>query len=170
MYDRCLKSTVRIAICNLNHINSINLSRCLSNLPCVSEYVFDFSNMQAVFPYGIVTSVFSIDHFKKLMTKMVQKKYGITPSFVYNGIDVYNNNAHGYAAHVGFFKEIGADIGRCAGEAYGSDSYIPIEKIGVSEVHDRAEERAVSYNDIIEIYSQRLASVIAKNDVKQIYG
>jgi hypothetical protein len=64
-------------------------------------------------------------------------------------IDIKNYAAHAYAAHMGFFKAAGFDIGKEVGEARGSARYLPIRALSRSELRkdpsDNTRNSATSF-------------------------
>jgi hypothetical protein len=67
-----------------------------------------------------------------------------------------------YAAHMGFFISVGLAFGKKQGEATGSNTYLPISFINVSDLEFEASENASHISDIIEKKSNELAKILTR--------
>ena len=128
--------------------NAISFSSELFQLPDSEEYVFDFSNMDWVEPFGMLYLSSQISKYRRL--KNSSKFYAI-------------NHAHcDYAGHMGFFKTFGLSFGKQQGEARGSWNYIPITSVKVDNLINGANQNWEHIGETIERRSHRLACVLTR--------
>jgi len=141
----------------INTKNAVNFSWNLKSnyLDSIekADYIFDFSKVVRTYPFGSLFLAKSI----RSAIKVIEKKY--------NDINVYvdfndGNKAASYLQHVGFFKYIGAKLGREPGEAKGSSTYIPITIHTIDELTDNATKKNNQIAEVIENESERVASII----------
>ncbi len=70
--------------------------------------------------------------------------------------------AHGYAAHVGFFRSWGAPFGYAPGEAKGSPTYKPIRELSPESIQAKASELAIPCGEVIELASKDFAAFLGQ--------
>lgn len=69
-----------------------------------------------------------------------------------------------YLLHMGFFQQCGFKVGKKPGQATGSDTYLPITTIDLSEIARRAAVRGLFVQDEIESVSKRLTSMLLQKE------
>lgn len=143
----------------LNVQGAISFSRELYNMPISREYIVDFSYLEKAFPFSILLSLANLKSFFKNTAREL-RSCGVTPVFKARGIRLKDNPIHGYLAHIGFFKDLGLNIGRAPGEAWGSHGYVPIVKMDRSDIRSEAMRRGVHYGNILIEKSEKLSTVI----------
>ncbi|MGB8225294.1 MAG: hypothetical protein WCE45_00305 [Sedimentisphaerales bacterium] len=137
---------VRVPLLTLD--NAINFSNELFQLPDSEEYVFDFSNMDWVEPFGMLYLSSQISKFRQ--SKSLSTFYAI------------NHEHFDYAGHMGFFKTFGLNFGKQQGEAKGSLNYIPITSVKVDSLKNGANQNWEHIGETIERRSHRLACVLTR--------
>jgi hypothetical protein len=78
--------------------------------------VLDFSRTRFAYPLGSLMLVAACRTFVTTRKKSIRA----------DGIDIAGCAAHGYLAHMGFFKSLGVDKGKRPGEAAKGATYVPI--------------------------------------------
>jgi hypothetical protein len=78
-------------------------------------------------------------------------------------LEIKDSERKNYAAHIGFFKASEIDIGKEPGEAPGSDSYMPIEKIDLSAIHREEIDNGncIERGQTIEKKAKKLSKILA---------
>jgi len=143
----------------LNNKAVFSLSMALGGLPEARRYIFDFSRLDRAFPFSILLAAAAIRQFRASRARDAQG--GWAPSFDLEGVDLSGNSAHGYLAHVGFFRHAGFEVGRLPGEAPGGASYVPITAVRRVDVDAEAQLKSRPAGEIVVGHAERLATVIA---------
>nr|AWM10767.1 ATP-binding protein [Bradyrhizobium symbiodeficiens] len=68
----------------------------------------------------------------------------------------------GYAAHVGFFQYFGMEYGQAPSEAAGSNTYVPISEVDVSQLRASASDKFLQVGELIEEDAQQLAQILTQ--------
>lgn len=153
------RDTIRIpAPEKLNNRSAFQFVNRLHSLEAASKYVFDFSGTDRAFPFAIVFMQAAIRQFME-KSRAASASSGVLPRFLFEGIDTRRISAHGYLAHVGFFRALGVDIGREPGEASGSDTYVPVTVIRRRDILDHAEDQGLHYGQMVVRHAERLANI-----------
>lgn len=83
-----------------------------------------------------------------------------------------DTEAGSYAAHIGFFKSISDKIaiGNDPGEAKGSENYIPLTMLDLSQIQKdcSADGRILGIGDAIEIKSKSLAKILCRDNEEMV--
>lgn len=82
---------------------------------------------------------------------------------------VYNDDKnYQYACHMGFFQAAGFAQGKAPGEARGSVSYIPLTKLNIGELTQKAinSGRFADQGDIIELEAKHLSQVLSQGQAE----
>jgi hypothetical protein len=69
-----------------------------------------------------------------------------------------------YAGHMGYYQACGFDIGKLPGEANGSDRYLPITILPISELEEEAKTEYLEIGEVVERRSKRLSQVLTQQD------
>lgn len=118
------------------------------------EFVFDFQGKGLDTPFGMLYLAFAI---KKFIWEH--------PGAVYTSV---NYKERLYASHMGYFQTCGFEIGKLPGQAHGSDTYLPITIIPVSELQDQAKNEIKQIGDVIDEYSRKLSIILLQQDDEQL--
>jgi len=110
------------------------------------DFIFDFQGKGLDTPFGMLYIAFA-----------VQKFIAEHPTATHKPI---NYEERWYASHMGYFQTCGFEIGKLPGQAHGSDTYIPITIMKVSDLQEQAKNEIREMGDIIEDHSRRLSSVL----------
>ena len=70
---------------------------------------------------------------------------------------------------MGFFKSFGLDFGRRPGEAFGSESYIPLTYFDTAALQRDAACAGHDIGDEVEVHSRRLSETIAGTNSGDVY-
>ena len=146
----------------MNALASLNLSNFLAKNPLARNYRFDFIKMKMIFPFAALLTSRSIIQFIDRINSILSI-IGVRPKYHVENVDIKNNPAHGYAAHIGFFKSFKCDLGRAIDEARGSDSYVPIRFININEVNKIASNTRKHHGEVIEEASAQLANFLVRD-------
>ena len=118
------------------------------------EFVFDFQGKGLDTPFGMLFLAFAI---KKFMDEHPDAEY-----------KPVNYEERWYASHMGYFQTCGFEIGKLPGQAHGSDTYLPITIMRVSDIQDRARKDIKQVGDVIEECSKKLASILLQQGDDQL--
>jgi len=137
----------------LNASNAIEFVEKLYLLPQLTEYDFDFKFMEWVEPFALLYVSYHLAIFRSSRngSKFTAHNFRI-------------NNAHLYAAHMGFFKSFRLDFGKSPGEARGNSYYIPIEIFDIKRFEEEAFDEGIEIGDILERHCRRLACVLTREN------
>lgn len=78
-------------------------------------------------------------------------------------IDCTGYKENGYLAHVGFFRFLGFDHGRDIGEAWGSDSYLPITSLSREQLYEKPDDKWEELPDLIQRHADKIAAIMARD-------
>lgn len=78
-------------------------------------------------------------------------------------IDFANFEHHEYLSHMGFFKLCGFEFGRDVGEAFGSETYLPITCIERESLYEGDLDKYEEIQDLIQRHVDRLALVLVQD-------
>jgi hypothetical protein len=135
--------------------NAINFSNELFQLPDSEEYVFDFSNMDWVEPFGML-------YISSQLLKYRQSKQ-------FSKFCAENYKHCDYAGHMGFFKTFGLNFGKQPGEASGSLNYLPITSIEVDNLNVNVNLNWRYVTETIERWSSFLAYVLTRQSNSNLF-
>lgn len=102
--------------------NCLSLSSDLIRIDNSDIYEFDFSMLRWTPPFSMLYFSAQLRHFRNNHPNSICK--------------ALNYNSNSYAAHMGFYKAFGLDVGNDLGEAPGSDTYLPITEIRCDEIRN----------------------------------
>jgi anti-sigma regulatory factor (Ser/Thr protein kinase) len=119
-----------------------------------SEFVFDFQGKGLDTPFGMLFLSFAIRKF-----------IDAHPSVRHKPV---NYEGRAYASHMGYFQTCGFEIGKLPGQAHGSDRYLPITIMPVSDLQKQARDQVREVGDVIEEYSQKLACILLQQQEGQL--
>ncbi len=131
-------------------IRALEFGAALNSLDRASLYKFDFGKVSFATPGWMLVIGDALREFR-----------GARPSAKRQAI---NYRHLGYAAHVGFFQYFGMEYGQAPAEAAGSNTYVPITEIDVSELRKSAADKFVQVGELIEDNAQQLARVLTQLD------
>lgn len=130
----------------LDFENSLWFSQFLEGLKEDTEYIFDFSRMGIVEPFGMLLISAKLRQVRKKL--MFAKCYA------------RNFESHSYAAHMGFFQSFNLDFGKKPGEATGNNHYIPIKSMNVADIELQSITQAIETGDVVEQEAEALTEVL----------
>jgi hypothetical protein len=82
-------------------------------------------------------------------------------------IDIKNHVDHPYAAHMGFFRAAGFDIGNEVGEARGSARYLPIRALKRSQLRKNDSDKYTELGDLVQRHADDIAGVVSQDEKRQ---
>ncbi len=137
----------------LNLWNTIQFTNQLFIEKAHDEFIIDFCALRWVEPFSLLYLSVALRKFrdKHLSSRMCLQNY-------------LSGNANNYAAHMGFFKAFGVDIGKNPGEAPGNKQYIPIKILNTNTLKKKAEEDYLHVAEATENLSRELAIVLSQQD------
>lgn len=119
------------------------------------RYLFDFSRTLKAFPFGILFMATLIKNFmRELSLTNPDIEFVCKYKNTYEAIE-------SYLKHIGFFKYINFDIGREPGEAFGSNTYIPIKNFSKMGLDAQAAQNKKHIGEIIISEAEIIAKIIA---------
>lgn len=110
------------------------------------DFIFDFQGKGLDTPFGMLFLSFAINKFIAEHPEAKCKPV--------------NYEERWYASHMGYFQTCGFEIGKLPGQAQGSDTYIPITVMKVSDLQKQAVKENREVGDVIEDHSRRLSNVL----------
>lgn len=123
----------------------------LHALPKSLEYIFDFASLNWVEPFALLYVSYHLANF-----------YADTPEVSLKVLNYDINNAHSYAAHMGFFQSFGLNFGKSPGQAKGSPYYIPITIFDIDSIRLEAQNEGVDIGDVLEKKARQLATILTQ--------
>lgn len=150
------KHTINIPY-RLDLPSSINFCNKLQNLPEADEYLFDFSQINWVEPFGMLLVAMEI---RRAIAKHKDKKFKLE---IYSD-DPNQNKAISYASHMGFFDFfIVGDYGKQLGEPRGGNRrYLPITVLDTPELEKEASHQFREIGQVVEDHSKLLAQTLTQ--------
>ncbi len=133
--------------------HAINFIDNLHKQPESRHYVFDFKNLNWVEPFSLLYISYHIAVYRSSK-----------PEVKFEAINFHINNAHLYAAHMGFFKSFGLDFGKKPGEASGGNHYIPIKIFDISRFEQESIDEGLEVGDVLEKHAGRLAKILTREE------
>jgi hypothetical protein len=149
---------------SLDYLEVLKFSLDIIDIDDADEYIFDVSAVQKVRPFGMLMCSALL---KQFIANKRKCSLGSAPRFKISNFD-QNVPAHGYAAHVGFFRSWGAPFGYAPGEASGSSTYKPIKELSAENIQAKSIELMIPYGEVIELASKDFAAFLGQwqnNDV-----
>lgn len=149
---------MRIKIPRLSTSNAIDFCRHLSLSEFADTYYFDVSDINNYEPLPMLLTASAIRQFcqaRDLSPWDIQLRY------------TENADFH-YACHMAYFQAAGFPEGKAPGEAPGSATYIPLTKINIVDLQQKAIENGtfLEQGDIIEEKSKELAQILAQSNAE----
>lgn len=147
---------MKIIIPKLSTANAICFCRDLTQYEPADTYFFDVSDINNYEPLPMLLTSAAIRQFckeRELLPRDIRLRY--------------NDNAdYHYACHMGYFQAAGFMEGKAPGEASGSTTYIPITKLDIRELQQKAilSGDYLAQGDIIEKESKRLSIILAQGN------
>lgn len=135
---------------NLSLKNALNFCNRLWQLDHSEEYIFDFKNLDHIEPF---TMAYVSNEIKRFRQTKQQSQFKAA-----------NHENKSYAAHMGFFKAFGLQFGNSPGQAKGSNDYIPITILQVSDLQAEATQESVYVGNVIEDRSEKIARILTRMD------
>lgn len=123
-----------------NKLNSVE--------PC-DEYVFDFQATGFITAFGMLFISDAIRAF-------IKNHPGSSSTAI--------NCNNFYAGHMGFYQACGFEIGKLPGEANGSQRYLPITILPISELREEAKKDFLEIGEVVERRSKLLSQVLTQQD------
>lgn len=147
---------MKVAIPNLYTKHALSFSNELYAYEEDDTYFFDVSSIGNYEPFAMLFTAAVIRQFcekRSLMPWDIQLRF-------------LDNSAYAYACHMGYFKAAGFEEGKKPGEALGSNTYIPITKLNLTDLHRESAKYGGFYDDgeVIELKSAELARVLAQDN------
>ena len=135
--------------------SSLEFGEKLNSSKGNTDYLFDFSPLKYIGPFGLV-----------YISSCIEDLCNRCPNNEPEGTGYENL---GYPAHMGFFKIFDLDHGNSPGQAKGSDRYIPITILDALEIRRESASSGIAIGSIIEKESQRLATVLSQEVEGDVY-
>lgn len=146
-----MKNAYRVVVpSSLDHESALQFSHTLLCLPDEDDFLFDFSKLGHVEPFGMLYASTAIRLCRKAR---LQARF-----------QAINFSQCTYAGHMGFFQTFGLDFGKSPGEAPGGNTYLPITRLEVATVTQEAAENQENVNDAIERRCATLAKILTQKD------
>ncbi|MBF0185950.1 MAG: hypothetical protein HQM06_16395 [Magnetococcales bacterium] len=127
----------------------------LNSVQISDEYLLDFRNIGHVEPFGMLFLSALIRQFNRVR----KQEQGRT--FKINAINFEDKS---YASWMGLFKSFGLDYGNEPGAASGSSTYIPLTRITVSRIMEKARDDFVHHGEVIEEEARKIANLLTRSD------
>ena len=79
-------------------------------------------------------------------------------------IELLHQEAHSYAAHMGFFRAAGFEFGNEVGEARGSARYLPIRSLTRAQLSvESGAQPSAELGDLIQVHADDIAEMISRD-------
>lgn len=127
----------------------------LQTCPEASEYIIDLGDLGHQTPFGFLVCSLALKSFK---TSRPDGKFALR-----------GHEAHGYAAHMGFFRAFGADFGNAPGDAPGGERYLPVTLLDVEALREQAKERIEVVQDTVERRAHEISEILLQTDEGPLY-
>lgn len=131
-----------------------------------SEYITRITNTLSTAKFNTSKIILNLNHLNfSLPIGILSTGSTLKEFFNYRNINsleteilpiTANTAAIGYLKHIGFFQYIGINLGNNIGAAFGSSTYIPIQKISKEEFIDKEE----NLQTLIQEKSQSLSNIL----------
>ena len=123
--------------------------RSVQNAP---EVEVDFSPLRYSYPVSMLVIGAQLREFVayRKARGLGTRALGIDPS----------NTAHSYLLHLGYFRFIGLPVGKDVGQAPGSNTYIPIQRLRMDELRSSVDLPYRRVDDVIAEETDGLARVL----------
>ncbi|MBS7132264.1 hypothetical protein [Clostridium paraputrificum] len=133
---------------------AVDFTCFLDKLTYDNEYIYDYTNMGTVEPFGMLLISSKLRQF--------YKKHNGSKHFV------VGHNGNGYASHMGYFQSAMIDYGKKPGEASGSNRYIPLTDVDIKDSYKVALfEKGMCIEEYIEKeIATRLVNVVSTESEK----
>ena len=133
---------------------SLKFTLELDCVPKNDKYVYDYSQLGTVEPFGMLLVSSKIRKF--ILDNSEAKHYDTS----------YEDNE--YAAHMGFFQSVRLDYGKKPGKAKGNSNYIPLTEINIDDSYYTAViENGICIEEYIEKeFANKLASILSRENDK----
>lgn len=131
--------------------NSLNFCKELDKIEESDEYIYDYSEMGSIEPFGMLIIGSKIRKFVEMKNLSEHSDC--------------NFDTKEYAGHMGYFRSTYLEFGKKPGEACGNNNYIPITCINIKESYSNLYDNG--YTDIydyIDDIARELANVISRGD------
>jgi hypothetical protein len=135
---------------NLSLNNSVNFCNSLWKLEDSKDYIFNFINLADVQPF---TMAYVSNEIKRFRQSKPESRFR-----------AINHEKKTYTAHMGFFSAFGLNFGNKPGEAKGSNTYLPLTILNVSELEKEAIISFCHIGDILEEKSKLIARLLTRQD------
>lgn len=142
-----MQKEVTLTVTRLDLPGAVEAVAELHKLPPAQLYVFDFSSLDWVEPFGML-------FFARQLRVFADQRKPAKCRAV-------NHARHSYAAHMGFFQSFGLGFGNEPGEAAGNSQYLPITELTMEDIRRDARASFEDPREIIEGRCTRLAGVLA---------
>lgn len=141
----------------LDAISAIRLAHDLPQRLNAEAVVFDFEQLAAAEPFGMLFAGAALRSFFKQ-----RQGKGIGADGVRGG-----DPAHEYLAHLGFFQWLGLPVGKAPGAAAGGSNWMPITVLTRTDFEKRMRETLRPLGYVVQVESERLARLVTqKNEMK----
>lgn len=132
--------------------NSLAMAAQIQGLAPGSEYLFDFTRIRWIGPFGMVL----------LSTCLEDAVSRLGPQSIY----AQGHRERHYMAHMGFFRAFGLKHGNAPGQAKGSSSYRPITDIECNPYYSQSVQGGVALGELMEEQAKQITSVL----IQQVEG
>ena len=137
---------------------SIEFAKKLKETVPSESFVFDFSRVSRVRPFGMLRMACAIREF------MTRNHHSSEFTMRHNPVNTYNQNAVGYAGHMGFFRACGLEFGNLPGGTPGN-SYIPLTFRKVKDLVAGKQDRGSRMEEI----AYQLAGQLVPREFRQTF-
>jgi len=120
--------------------------------------IVDFSQTRFALPLGALMFVSAYRRFRT-QDQLEMRMEGIN----------FDVAAHGYLGHMGFFKAMGAPFGKRPGESPGSETYVPITILDMSDLETAHKSKLLDQYDeppigsLVDAESMNLAKLVTQD-------
>lgn len=77
-------------------------------------------------------------------------------------VEITPNNSNSYLSHMGFWKSMGVELGKDPGEARGSDRYLPVSYLDLSDVKSDAAKWSKEIGDVLYDRADKLSEILSR--------
>lgn len=148
----------------LDYQNSLALSVMLRDAPCSDQYVFDFSHLKRVEPFGMLLAGSVLRAFMRR-----QRDANPNVKMQYRGVEDNQSQACSYAAHVGFWRSANIPHGKSLGDARGNHAYLPITQLRVDCLRRRSGERGEHIAETVMDRAHSVARILTQRNDGPLY-
>ena len=142
----------------LNESTALQLAADLNLVDLRGDVDLDFSATAHFEPFGMLLASSAVNRLKR-RAEAAGFRVSVSPT----GVD-----ADGIAAHMGFWRSMGLDIGRDVGASASKSTYVPMTRIGVDELFRESGGSDPLASGVVEKRARQLAEVLAKQQAPAV--